>query len=1052
MRRCDRRPTGALRHLKRVFAAALLAAATQAGAASFDPDLTWRTLETEHFRIHFHQGEEALADEFATSAEEVYATMTAEMRWEPRHRTEVVLVDRTDQANGYATTLPRNTIVVYVTAPEGDSTLGLYEDWNRAIFTHELTHILHLDTNRGIVRAVRWVIGRIASTNQLSPAWMVEGLATFQETRHTPGGRGRTPAVDMIKRTAVLEDAFPPLGNLDGFQAALPAGNLRYLFGQDFIQYIADQSHPDAWTDWTHTYGGHIPYLLPAKEVFGRRLPELYRGWKASLDVRYRAQAATITAEGIRDGRTVSDSAAHCIAPRWSPDGERIVWSCIHPKKGLTIWMADDRANAAEVLIDDRAAEAFTWRSDSQAFAYAGTHIVNRFNTWSDVYLHTLGSERPTALTSGARARDPAFSPDGSRLLVVTNAVQNNQLEVLTVDRRRTALTTNTDHTQYSTPRYSPDGERIAVSMWREGRRDLWLLDPSGQPLERLTDDVALDNDPEWSADGETLYFSSDRSGVPNIYALHLETRALRQVTNVLTGASAPSLHPDGQQLAYQAYSRNGWQVRVLDLSAQAPIDRGTLPHIPVQPTEAGSRPAPSAEAAPEHPALPGPGVPLPPFPPRFLPPLNLPFAQDPSEAIGSFEQEEARDVFGREHDYPFSYPVQRYNPLRTLAPTYWLPYFQVSPYPSRTANLLPGGFGWQATAATGGVDTLRQFAYGAQVSYRSDADFLGGGFGVTLNRWLPVYQFGASHSAVPYGEIPLIGEPEPIGSGERYWERRSQAYAAVSYPYTYRSTVFARYSLVHREALDPLPENTFLPGVPLRGNLGTIAGGWRYAWGKGTAFQISPEETRTVSLIGSVTHPWLGTSIISDDGSRRGITRLQATGEVREYVLNPWIPNHVLALRAGAGVTAGATEFMGNYQLGGSFGDAGYVVTPDEYRMLRGYAQSSDIGDMYWLGSAEYRAPLWRIDRGFGTLPLFLRYLSGAVFVDAGNAFTAPKEWSDIVDQPLIGVGGEVSLVGVAGWTSGFRLRAGYGVGLTATGYAPSDPRAFYVVGGASY
>ena len=69
-----------------------------------------------------------------------------------------------------------------------------------------------------------------------------------------------------------------------------------------------------------------------------------------------------------------------------------------------------------------------------------------------------------------------ALSPDGSRLLVVTNRAQNNNLEVITVDRRREALTEVTDHTQFATPRYSPDGRVVAVSVWKAGRRDLWLV------------------------------------------------------------------------------------------------------------------------------------------------------------------------------------------------------------------------------------------------------------------------------------------------------------------------------------------------------------------------------------------------------------------------------------------------------------------------------------------------------------------------------------------------------------------------------------------------
>ncbi len=215
---------------RRLVSLAALWFASVALGATYDPQLTWRTIVTEHFRIHFHQGEEQLAEEFSLMVEDVFDTMTEEMKWIPKGKTEVVLVDRTDSANGYASVVPYKKIVIYVTAPQENSTLSLYEDWSEAIFTHELTHILHMDTNHGLIRATRAVVGSIVSTNDLSPWWLVEGLATFQETRQSAGGRGRSPYVDMIKRTAVVEDDFPPLGNMDGLQPDPPAAPFRTFF------------------------------------------------------------------------------------------------------------------------------------------------------------------------------------------------------------------------------------------------------------------------------------------------------------------------------------------------------------------------------------------------------------------------------------------------------------------------------------------------------------------------------------------------------------------------------------------------------------------------------------------------------------------------------------------------------------------------------------------------------------------------------------------------------------------------------------------------------
>ena len=128
---------------------------------------------TEHFRIHFHGGEEQVAEEMALVAERAFDIMTEELKWTPDLPTEIVLIDNTDIANGYATYLPFNTIVIYITAPDGNSTLSLYEDWNEAIFTHELTHILHMDTIEGATVVFRKILGKIVAINGLVPGWVI---------------------------------------------------------------------------------------------------------------------------------------------------------------------------------------------------------------------------------------------------------------------------------------------------------------------------------------------------------------------------------------------------------------------------------------------------------------------------------------------------------------------------------------------------------------------------------------------------------------------------------------------------------------------------------------------------------------------------------------------------------------------------------------------------------------------------------------------------------------------------------------------------------------
>ena len=1074
-------------------------------AATYDPDLTWRVLETEHFDIHFHGGEEQLAEEMGHLVEDVYTEMTAELDWEPKGSTQVVLLDNTDSANGYATYMPRNTIVIFVTAPEGTSTLSWYEDWNDAIFTHEYTHILHLDTIEGLPAVARAVFGRVAMMNGLSPNWIVEGQATMQETWQSNMGRGRAPIPDMVKRTATIEDKFPPLGNMDGYQTTNPGGNLRYLFGQDFMNYIAEETHDQVWTEWNHTYGGGIPYWLPSKKVLGKRFPEFYTEWKASMEERYAKQVSDIEAIGVTEYTLLSDEGRNCAFAHYAPDGSKMVYSCFSLENGSSVYIADPDGNEEHVEIAGVFGRNFGWRADGNAFAYSAMRTVNRFNLYSDVYLHNV-SGSTTMLTRGKRARDPEFSLDGSSLLVVTNETQNNQLKRLRIDQRMNTLTEHTDHTQYSTPKYSPDGQWIATSMWHQGQRDLWILDADANPIRQLTNDWALDTEPRWSPDGRTLYFSSDRTGVYNIFAIDLETETLYQVTNVRTGAFTPSInhaedtllftvyHHWGYGIAQMPLDRNQW-IEVENITPEAEDALHTSHLIPeslqkLPKGEVWTAPDDDPEwwqwktkfnerkknqlSVPAHPSItahyPGlsgvggplfglteqdPSLPVPHRPAYFGEFDNTNLFEGPNSGPDIQDDTQVEDESKEESDYPFSFPVRRYEVKDTLFPPTFL-----------APSVFQTGFGYMGVLSTSSVDTLKRQLYAANVSYRTDSQFIGWGASYLYNKWIPVLSTGIYSTTVPYGNIYTYnGPPENGGTwipnlentGLRYWDKRLNAYAQVTYAHTLRHSFFGRYEYSRRTPWvasgdgftnQGLPNGAYRPYLPTRGAIAGFGGGWRYVRARSYARAISPEDTRLVSVVGRVQAPWLGAYTLDDTDQPISFTRVQLTAEWREYTGLPWGDNHVLATKMAVGFSAGDTQRYGSFRLGGSFGESGYYTLPDEWRALRGFDPASVSGDGYYLGAVEYRLPLWWIDWGYNVTPLFLRSLSGAVFTDFGMAY-------DAIDQlnqaPLMGMGAELRMSTIVSWGAPLSFRGGYAFGLNG-GVPIGSIEGFYAWLGSSF
>ena len=96
-------------------------------------------------------------------------------------------------------------------APDGTDDFGNHEGWLRLVLTHELAHTVHLEEARGLWGFGRKLFGRapFLFPNSLAMSWMIEGLATYEETELTAFGRGRNPDSQMVLRMAALEGRFP---------------------------------------------------------------------------------------------------------------------------------------------------------------------------------------------------------------------------------------------------------------------------------------------------------------------------------------------------------------------------------------------------------------------------------------------------------------------------------------------------------------------------------------------------------------------------------------------------------------------------------------------------------------------------------------------------------------------------------------------------------------------------------------------------------------------------------------------------------------------------
>jgi hypothetical protein len=974
--------------------------ASRAAEAEGDPNIDWWTIETKHFRVHYPRSVEDVAERVATIAETVFLRLTPALGYAPTSFTEIVLTDATDDANGSATSLPYNTIQLYVTAPNDLSTLGDYDDWYLELVTHEYTHILHTDNITGVPAIINAVIGKTYSPNQAQPRWILEGLAVLEESQHTSAGRNRSSLFDMYLRADVLDDYIAGLDQISSGAYRWPQGNLWYLYGSRFLRWITDQYGPNTMRAVSADYGASLaPWGInrAIRRATGRTYEELYEGFKDRIRRSYGEQMAAVQKRGLREGARLTFDGKNVYSPRFVPRVAR-------PGKGEEIVFyrddLDERTGIYRIPLDaprdgGTRPEDLVARTDdisSPAFTPTGDLVFNSVSYYRNVYARndlfflprgatsTSGREPERhRLTTGLRALGADVSPDGRHLVFTVNGKGTSYLEItdLTPEGNlasRRDLVPSARYEQAYTPRYSHDGSKVAYSVWTAGGfRDIRIVDVATGQFHNVTYDRALDLEPVWSPDDRTLYFSSDRSGIFNIYAYDVARGSFLAVTNVRTGAFMPDLSEDGRTLVYVGYTSRGFDLYVM------PLD-----------------------------------------PARFLPAVDAPDDRpDPPPE-------------------PDPIPLARhpYNPL----PTFWPRNYFLS--------IAPGNWGDNAVTFTAsGSDAVGLHT----VTLNAVADPKASGPSLSLD-----YTYGRLPVDLDLEAFAVVLPRTGYilnGQNTQYDELDTGITSGVSYTKNdddfITQTFGFSYSAAHFKGNLPVgpnldPTAPIAPDPP-QGNINLAHLGYSFS---NVESGLDPAGS------------WRGAALDLglDYGSRYTASSyayraIQAV--LTGYIPMPWPGFQTLATRTAGAISAGDYPRASSYEVGG------YDLTQNNVQsvlsgafngvfVLRGYPARVYAGSEYLLQTFEYRVPILKPDHGLSSLPIYLTRLDGNLFVDYGGAFDT-LELSQIhlfhdgalIDSPQLhtSVGMELWFGMNLGYGLTTQFKLGYAYGFSAEAIHGGQP-----------
>jgi TolB protein len=233
-----------------------------------------------------------------------------------------------------------------------------------------------------------------------------------------------------------------------------------------------------------------------------------------------------------------------------------ILYDVIAGQKLIALSMSSDKKKWRKIA--HMIADAVYSRVTNET-GYFNTHIVyvetvsKGKNSRKRIMRMDQDGENSEALTDSSRlVLTPRYSPDGQKIAYLSYMNNSAHVYLLNLQTKNKETLGNLGEMNFA-PRFSPDSKTVVMSLVKGGKSAIYKFDLETKKLVQLTEHRSIDTSPCFSPDGTHIVFTSDRDkeGGEQLYIMDINGGNVRRISFDKGKYSQPVWSPRGDLIAF---------------------------------------------------------------------------------------------------------------------------------------------------------------------------------------------------------------------------------------------------------------------------------------------------------------------------------------------------------------------------------------------------------------------------------------------------------------------------------------------------------------------